>query len=408
MRISSFIARRYLFSKNNPNAINIISGISVMGFAVGAMALVTVLSVFNGFESLVQSLYNSFDPDLKITVVQGKVFQENAIPLEKIRGIEGVGDLALVLEENVALRYDERQTIATMKGVSPGFSRINKLDSMMYEGQLLLQRGETDYAVPGYGVAARLGVSPYNDFARIGIYVPKRGKAITYNPEKALNQEFVYPSGIFNIDDDLNNKYILLPLRLARRLMDYDTEISAVEIRLNPDARHGTVKKQIKALLGNNFEVKDRQEQQEILYKVFRYEKWATALIMGFIMILLTFTVISSLTMLVMEKRRDISVLRSMGAGDGMLRWIFLKEGLLIALMGGCIGLLAGFAVCYLQQEYGIIGFGGMETFIINAYPVKMKWMDFMLIFIFILFLGICTSWLPALKAVKMRINFRK
>lgn len=402
MILSRFIARRYLFSKNNPNAINIISGISVLGFTVGAMALVTVMSVFNGFESLVQSLYTSFDPSLKIEAKYGKVFHTDSIPLHELKNIEGIDVVARVLEENVVLRYDERQAIATMKGVSEEYVHVTDLDSMIFEGQLLLESGDQNFAVAGIGVASRLGMSTYNDFTKLAIYIPRRGAGITMNPEKALNQAFLRPSGVFSIDDDINNKYVIIPLRLAKELLDYTDEISSLEIRLSPEANTDKVKNEVTTLFGEQFTVKNREEQEANLYKVFRYEKWATAMIMVFILILLTFTVVSSLSMLVMEKRKDIAILRSMGANDKLLRSIFIREGMMIALSGGSIGLLLGFALCWVQETYGVVGFGGLGTFIVNAYPVQMKATDFVFIFFFILFLGFATSWFPARKAAKM------
>ncbi len=403
MILSRFIARRYLFSKNNPNAINIISGISVVGFAVGAMALVTVMSVFNGFESLVQSLYTAFDPDFKIEAKYGKVFHADSVPYYEIQQLEAVDQIAQVLEENVVLRYDERQAIATMKGVSENYVYVTQLDSMVYEGQLLLQSGDQNYAVAGLGIAARLGLSTYNDYTRLAIYMPRRGTGFNMmNPEQALNQAFVRPSGVFSIDDDINNKYVIVPLRLAHELMDYTDEVSALEISLKPGFDLKEAEKQIAQIVGNDFVVKNREAQEETLYKVFRYEKWATAMIMVFILVLLTFTVISSSSMLVMEKRKDIATLRSMGAKDLLIRSIFLQEGIMIALSGGIIGLILGYLLCWLQATYGLIGFGGLGTFIINAYPVEMKWTDFVFIFLFILALGFATSWFPAKKAARM------
>jgi ABC-type lipoprotein release transport system permease subunit len=407
MNWTGFIARRYLFSKNNPNAINIISGIAVTGFAVGAMALITVLSVFNGFENLVQSLYNAFDPDLKVSAARAKTFDSEKLPLPQLRSIQGVNEIALVLEENIVLSYDEKQTIAMMKGVSENYTRINKLDSMMYEGELLLQKGEENYAVPGYGVASRLGVSPYNDFVRLALYVPRKGAEISLNPERALNQVFVYPTGIFNIEDELNNKYVLVPLRLARQLLEEENKVSSLEIALLPGADVEEVQSKVISLLGPDFEVKNRAQQQDALYRVFRYEKWITALILVFIMFLLAMTALSSLTMLVLEKRKDISIIKSMGADSKHLWRIFMKEGLLISGMGAGIGLGLGLLLCWLQIRYGLLEIQG-GTFIISAYPVAIKWEDVVLVMIFTMLLGLITSTLPARKAARMAMSFHR
>jgi lipoprotein-releasing system permease protein len=408
LNLSNFISRRYLFSKNNKNAINIISGISVAGFAVGSFALVVVLSVFNGFEDLVTSLYHSFDPDIKISPAEGKVFKPTDLPYPQLIKIDGVLHITEVLEEKAVLKYDEKQTKATIKGVGKGFEKYSGLDTMMLEGDLKFVDGETNFAVLGYGIARYLSVNVDNFFAKIDVFTAKRGDVTTFDPENALVKKHIYPAGIFSVDDDINNEYVLVPISFARQLLEYDTEISAYEIILKPGANMYTAQQQIKELLGDKFVVKNRYQLQDALYRVFNTERWATYFILTFILLVAAFNVIGSLTMLVIDKKGDISVLKSMGASNAHIRNIFFKEGLLIALIGAIVGIALGVLVCWLQQNFGIIKLGGQGTFLVSNYPVKMKAFDIVLVLFTTLVLGAVTSLYPALKSNKQEMYFGK
>ncbi|HYG16262.1 MAG TPA: FtsX-like permease family protein [Bacteroidia bacterium] len=408
MNISGFISRRYLFSKNNKNAINIISGISVVGFAVGSFALVVVLSVFNGFEKLVISLYNSFDPDIKILPAEGKVFHPDTAKLPQLRQINGILHITEVLEEEAALKYDDKQTIATIKGVGPGFEKYTQLDSMMIDGNMVLTDNGKNYAVLGYGIARYLSLNVDNFFTQIAVFTPKREDVDVLDPENALNKRYIYPSGVFSVEDNINNKYMIVPIDFARDLLQYEKEISAYEIILAPGFKMEKVQEEIEQVLGEKFVVKNRYQLQEVLYHVFNTERWATYFILTFILLVAAFNVIGSLTMLVIDKKRDISVLKCMGASDGMLRGIFFKEGLLIAFIGAIVGIALGVLVCWLQQTYGLVKLGGGGSFVVSDYPVQMKLGDIVLVFFTTMLLGAVTSLYPSVKSAQQEMYFGK
>ena len=276
------------------------------------MALIVVLSVFNGFENIVVSLFNSFDPDLKITVNEGKTFDNNSLPSGEIKKIPGVARYTEVVEENALLRYGEKQYIATIKGVDDGFINKNPIDSMIAEGDFVLTRGENNFAVVGYGVAYFLGINLNNVNEFLTLYVPKRGNRFSVNPEEAFNTQMIYPSGIFSIQQDFDSRYIIVPLRFARGLLDYKNEVTSVEIGLAKGADLDKIQSEVKKLSGSKFTVKNRFQQQEVLYKIMKSEKWAVFLILAFILLIATFNVIGSLSMLILDKTEDIAVLRSM------------------------------------------------------------------------------------------------
>lgn len=397
-----YIARRYLVSKKSHNIINIISGISVLGVTIGTMALIIVLSVFNGFESVVISLFNAFDPDLKITALQGKTFLPDDIPGDSIKHLPGVIHLTEVIEENALLRYHDRQCIATVKGVSSGYQEFSPLDSMLIEGNFILEQDSNKFAVPGVGIADLLGLDLIDPGSLISVYVPARNATMTGLPDESFNTGVIRPSGIFSISAEFDIKYMLVPLSFARGLFDYPEEVTSVEIRLSPGADTRSIQKQVSALCGSKFSVKNRFEQQEVLYKIMKSEKWAVFLILSFILFIATFNVIGTLTMLILDKRRDIAVLRSMGADDKLVRRVFLTEGLLISLVGAVAGIAIGALVCWLQQHYGIIKLkGGSGAFIIDAYPVKMKIMDFVWVFITVFLIGLAAAWYPVRKIAR-------
>jgi len=391
-----YIAKRYFFAKKSHNIINIISGISVAGITVGTMALVVVLSVFNGFQQLVESLFNTFNPDLVITWKEGKTFNASSIPAEKLKKLSGVIKYTEVIEENALLRYHEKQFIATIKGVSSGFKKANPLDTMLVEGDFVLEDGETDYAVMGAGIAYYLNVQ-LNDFnTPLMVYVPRRGSNVSLNLEEAFNSEAIYLSGIFSVQQDFDTKYLLVPIRFARRLLDYDQELTSIELSLSDKISQDKIQKQAETLCGKDFVVKNRFQQQEMLYRIMKSEKWAIFLILAFILFIAAFNVVGSLSMLILDKTEDIGILRNMGADNRLIKNIFRTEGLLISIGGALLGLFFGFIVCYLQQQFGIIRLQSADsTFVVNAYPVKMQWMDFLSVFATVLALGIVAAWFP-------------
>lgn len=388
------IAKRYLFSKKSRNAINVISAVSVAGVAIGTIALIVVLSVFNGFDNLVQSLFNSFDPDLKITSVMGKTFpadNEKILMLEKANGILYFTE---VVEENALLRYDERQYIATIKGVDEDFVKMSGIDSMIIDGDFTLVKDGKPYAVIGQGVAVNLAVG-LNFISPVVFYVPRNTKLISLDPTKAFNRKYIFPSGIFAIQQDFDSEYVIVPLFFARDLLGYTNEVSAIEIKVDPAYEASVVQENIKELLGPAFSVKNRFEQQELLYKIMKSEKWAIFLILTFILVIASFNVIGSLTMLIIEKKKDIGILRSMGTSLSMLRRIFLFEGWMISLLGAFSGLILGTLICWVQQQFGIIKLQGSGSFVIDAYPVSIEMLDLIWVFLTVLLIGYLAAWYP-------------
>jgi lipoprotein-releasing system permease protein len=374
------IARRYLISKKSHNIINVISGISVMGIMVGTMALIVVLSVFNGFESLVSSLYNSFNPDLEITIKNGKTFTLEQVQADRIRELPGVIHLTEVVEENALLKNGSRQYIAKMKGVGEEFNQMTAIDSAIIDGEYILQYGQKACGVFGAGVSYHLGVIP-EDFADpVGIYVPSRTADFKPGLEQPFNQGNVIPSGVFSIQQDFDLSIVLVPIWFARELLEYTDEITALEIGLSADADLKGLKASIKQIAGENFDVKDRYEQEELLYKIIA-----------------TFNVIGSLSMLIIDKQKDIAVLYSLGANRMLIKRIFLIEGLLISFTGALAGLVLGGMLSWIQQEFGIIKLGqGEGFFIIDAYPVEVRAVDFLFVFITVFVIGYFAAWLPA------------
>lgn len=395
MRFPFFIARRYLFAKKSHNAINIITLVSVIGVAVGTMALVVVLSVFNGFEKLILSLFNAFNPDMEIRLREGKVFSVDDIPLEELKNIPGVVLYSELLEETALLTYRDRQHLVTMRGVNNSFVEISGIDSMLVAGEFILEHGDADFLVLGQGVEYVLGAN-INDFQHmLNLYVPKRGRSTGLQPSQAFNASSNFASGIFGLQSEFDMEYILVPMRLARRLLEYDNEVTSVVIGIDPAANISRVQRQVQDLVGPDFEVRNRLQQQDFLYKVMRSEKWAIFLILSFILIIASFNVIGSLTMLVIEKSRDIRILHSMGASQKVIRRIFLAEGIMISLGGALAGIILGALVSWLQMRFGIVGIQAEGTFIIDSYPVAVKAIDFVLVSITVFGIGLLASILP-------------
>ena len=394
MNFPFFIAKRYLLAKKSQNTINLISAISVFGVAVGTIALIVVLSVFNGFDALVHSLFNSFNPDLKITIQEGKKFSSELSSVQKLKKLPGVLYFTEVVEENALLKYGKKQYIATIKGVSKDFEKMSGIDTMIIDGKFTLRQGKNEYAIVGQGIASKLSIG-LNFVNPIIVYVPKRTGKVSLNPEKAFNRRYIFPSGVFAIQQDFDTKYIIVPIDFARKLLDYTTEVSSLELKIDPAYDVDDIQKQIKNIMGEDFEVKNRFEQEELLYKIMKTEKWAIFFILTFILIVASFNVIGSLTMLIIEKKKDISILRSMGTEMQQIRKIFLYEGWLISLTGAIAGLILGVFIIWLQQKFGFIKLQGSGSFVIDTYPVKIVPFDFLLVLSTVIGIGYIAAWYP-------------
>jgi len=394
MNLPFFVARRYLFAKKSHNAINIISGISVAGVTVGTMALIIVLSVFNGFDNLVKSLFNSFDPDLKITLVEGKVFSANDPLIKQIKTFDGIHSFTEVIEENAMLEYDKKQDIARVKGVSDNYSETSGIDTMIINGVFTIKDEHGEYAVVGHLLANRLSIN-LNMIKPIKIWAPKRNSQPSLTNIDAFNNKSIFPMGIFSVlQDDNNTETIIVPIDFARKLLEYDDEVSSIEIKLKPGIDAKLFHQKLEAHLKGKYLVKDRFQQHEFLYKVMQTEKWAIFLILSFILAIASFNLTGSLTMLIIDKKKDIITLQNMGATNKLIRNIFLLEGWLISIIGAILGIILGFMVCWLQQTFGLVKLQS-ESLIMDSYPVVMKIKDFIIVPVTVLLIGYWAAWYP-------------
>ncbi len=370
-----------------------------MGVAVGTMALVVVLSVFNGFDDVIRSLINSFDPDLKITLVEGKTFLPSEAGIDSIRHLDGVEAVSEVMEENGLVRYDERQFIATMKGVDRYFSDVTGVDSMIIDGKFTLREKNRPYAIIGQGVAYSLRVG-LNFIDPLIFYVPKRKESVNMaNPTASFNRAVVFPSGVFSIQQEYDSKYIILPVEVVRELLEYDHgEVTSLEVKLRGGYLQPDIQEKVAAIAGNRFSVRNRYQQNEVFYRIMKSEKWATFLILTLILIIASFNVIGSLTMLIIDKKNDIATLRDLGAGNQLIRKIFLVEGWLISVTGSLAGIILGTAISLAQEYFKIVKIGGAGTFVIDSYPVHFQPADILLVWITVLVIGFIAAWIPARK----------
>lgn len=402
MNLPLFIAFRYFKARRSRHIINWISRISVAGIAIGTMTLIMVLSIFNGLDHMIRSLFSSFDPDIKITALEGKTFGADSLLLERLGAIPGVADWCQVIEDNALLKYRDRQAIATIKGVGPEFTNISGLDTMLFDGEIRLNDGDKQMGVIGKELADELGIG-LNFINPIHIYVPKRTGKILINPLQSLNDRYIFPSGIFEIQQEYDSKYLIVPVDFARDFFDYAlTEVSALEVKVSDSRLTADVMKSITRVFGKDFKVADRLGQHEGFYRVMKSEKWAILLILSFILVIASFNTISSLTLLMFEKKADMQILRSMGASQVKIRQVFLWEGFLVTGIGMLTGLILGIGFCLLQQQFGIIRVPNAGSFIINAYPVRMLISDFLLVIALVGLIGFFAAWVP-LRVMKKR-----
>lgn len=409
MNFPFFIAKRYFFSRNIANVIHVISLVSLIGVTVGSFALIVVLSVFNGFENVVLSLYNSFDSDLKVTPKKGKYFHPVAdLPkgdttkktvhlLDEIKQWNQVANASYVIEENVLVKYDNRQTIATMKAVAPDYVSAMGVDTMIYGGQDYLKKGETPFAIVGAGIASKISLNIYDETGKMAIFTPDQSlSGFNLNPKKAFRKKRLKTSGIFSIQQDFDDKYFVAPLSFGRKLLNEQERVTGLEVSVKSDGMLEKVRARLKETLGTDFEVKDRYQQHAHLYQVMRFEKLAVYLILTFILIIAAFNLIGSLLMLAIEKKKDMAILKTMGAGSNAIQRIFFLEGLLLSMSGALVGLGLGSFVCWLQMKFQLITLAGNSTFVLDAYPVDFEWLDFIAVFLTVTILGIVASYYPA------------
>jgi lipoprotein-releasing system permease protein len=403
-----YIAKRYLLSKKSHNIINIISGISVAGVMVGTMALIVVLSVFNGFEDLVKSLYSTFDADFKITIKEGKSFDSELISKQEIKNLEGIISYTEVIEENALVKHRTEQNIVNLKGVSRDYLLHNPLDSMLVDGDMMLEHEDRSYTIMGYLVAYKLGIRLYDFSNPIVVYAPRRTKKSFTSFEQSFNTGSLMASAVFSVQQEIDSKYIIVPINFARTLFEYqNTEVTSIEIRLNKDADADELQEKISAIVGKKFDVKNRYQQQVLLYKIMKSEKWAIFLILSFILVIAAFNTVGSLSMLILDKRKDIAVLHGMGASKKLIKRIFLVEGLLISFTGAILGIVLGFLLCWAQITFGLVKLGDANAFIVPYYPVKILLNDFIGVFLTVIVIGILSAWYPVKQISSRYLNQR-
>lgn len=391
------IARRYLFSKKSHSAINIISMVSVSGVAIATIALVCTLSVFNGFQNLVSSLYCAFDPQLKITPTTGKIFKANDNRIKELRTWKELAVVTEVVEENALVRYKERQVTATLKGVSDNFKQLTRIDSLLYDGKFVLSDPIVSYATLGAGLSTGLGVGA-GFLTPLEIYAPKRDAKINQaNMASSFNLDYAYVTAIFSVNQpQYDESMVILPINFTRKLFNYTTEVTSLEIKLIENADVNSVQKRLAKLLGPNFKIKNQYEQQEESFRMMQIEKWMTFLILCFVLMIAVFNIIGSLSMLILEKERDVATLRSLGANNQLIARIFLFEGWMISSMGAIIGVAIGLFLCLLQQEFGLVKLSGtVGAFVIDAYPIKVLASDIFIILGSVFVIGFFSAWYP-------------
>lgn len=398
MNFPFYIAKRYLFSKKSHNAINVISAISVCGVALATLALVCTLSVFNGFQDLVATFFTAFDPQLKVTAVKGKVFDGQDPRILQIRELPEVELCSESLEDNIMVQYQDKQTMAVLKGVEDNFDCLTPIDSILFgRGELILHDEVVDYAIPGIQLLSTLGAS-IRFLDPLEIYAPKRGAKVNLaNPSTAFSTGQLFSSGlVFAVNQEkYDGSYILTSLRFARDLFQYTSEVSAINLKLKPEADTDAVKEKIEQILGEDFCVSDRYEQQADTFRIMEIEKLISYLFLTFILVIASFNVIGSLSMLIIDKRDDVNTLRNLGANDNQIVRIFLFEGRMISFIGASLGVVLGLFLCWLQQKYGLIALGSSGTFVVDAYPVSVHLTDVIVIFITVLAVGFLSVWYP-------------
>ncbi len=398
MNFPFFIAKRYLFSKKSHNAINVISAISVCGVALATLAMICTLSVFNGFQDMVATFFTAFDPQIKITSVKGKVFDGSEPVFAEIKHMPEIAVYSESVEDNAMVQYKGRQVMAVIKGVEDNFDKLTPIDSILFgRGELILHDEVVDYAIPGLQLLSTLGTG-IRFLDPLEIYAPKRGSRINMsNPMSSFVSDQLFSSGLtFTVNQEkYDASYIITSIGFARRLFQYTNEVSAVNLRLVPEADENVVIRKLKERLGDDYLIQNRYEQQADTFRIMEIEKLISYIFLTFILMIACFNVIGSLSMLIIDKKNDVQTLRNIGASDNQIVRIFLFEGRMISFIGAVSGVIIGLALCLIQQEYGIISLGNSGSFIVDAYPVSVHAWDVVLVFATVLVVGFISVWYP-------------
>lgn len=400
MRLPFFIALRYLVARKSKSVINVISWISLIGLSVSSMALIVVLSVYNGIGKLTQSMFNSFDPELVVEPAEGKSFRSGDIDMEQLRQIPRVAVVSEIVEENAWVTHKQNQAIVELRGVDGNYQKITGIDTLLYDGVYVLESegynrwGEEEtlnYVVMGKLLYDQLGLKSLAAEA-MAVHIPKRGEGIGYTMDEAFNTGYAYLAGTYYIQEDIDGKYVVASIGFVRSLLDYDDdECTSLAIGLSPKANAAKVKEAVRNIAGERFLVKDRYEQQPLYYKIYRTERWGIILILSLIVLISTLNLMASLALLMIDKKRDVATLRSMGMTKKQVKRMFFEEGVMISMIGALSGLVFGFILCWLQQTFGLIKMG--TGFVVSAFPVAMKATDFLLTFVLVTVLSSLAVW---------------
>lgn len=395
------MAWRHLFSKKKHSLVNIISIVSAIGVLSGTAALVIVLSVFNGLEDLVVNSFNSFNPDLKVTLCEGKSFEWENFPTKAISQIDGVSSVEEVVSDLTLVEYNGKQHLIELKGVGTNYGHNSGFGNLIIDGEFCLDKDGCEYGIMGAIAAGTLQVN-LNSPELFKIYYPKRLRKNLGNPLDAFNTHFLNPAGVFASYTEYDDKYLICPIAFARNLMDYEGEVTSVEIFVKDEKQLSSIQKKVKEIIGNQYLVQDKFQQEELLFKTMKTEKMMIFVILAFILLIAVFNIIGTLSMIIIEKKEDISVLNYLGADRLLIRKIFMMEGMIISFIGGMVGMFIGWLVCFLQEKLHLITFGnGTESYLVDYYPVKMEWIDFLVVFATIFIISLIVSLIPSRRVGK-------
>ncbi len=409
MKLPSFIAQRYLLAKKSHNLINIVTWISIISVCVATFAMIFVLSVFNGFNVVISDMIHQLSPDLNISTVKGKTINLNDFPLDKLKEINGIDYVFPTITEDVLFKNSNKQQIGQVKGVPQDYNKIDRVrGTILNDTTFDVSYNNINYGITGAGMAYFLGINVYQPYSSIQVYAPKRGNASSFNLENSFNSSKLVVTNVFSTQQEVDERLVLAPLEWLADLTEYENLVTDVEIFINDKSLKANgkrqlnrIKKEIKDILGEDYKVYDQYEQQETLYKMMKAEKLAVYLILTFILIMATFNVIGTLSMLIIDKNKDITLLKAMGGDNTLIKKIFINEGLLISVVGGILGLLLGIVAVLIQQYFGIIRLGNGGSYIIDAYPVALQFTDIVLVFTTIAIIGSIAAFFTANKSIK-------
>ena len=395
-RTALFVAWRHLFSKKRHSLVNIISIISAIGVLSGTAALIIVLSVFNGMEEVVVDSFNSFNPDLKVTLREGKSFVTDSFPLSQLQQVNGVSAVEEVVSDLTLIEYDGKQHLIELKGVSQTYARNSGFDKLLIDGDFDLQHDGCEVGVMGAIAAGTLQVN-LSGAELYKVFYPKRLRKNLGNPADAFNTRYLTPCGVFSSFTEYDDKYLICSIDFVRNLMSYENEATSVEIFIKNEKELPSIQKKVTEIVGDNYLVQNRFQQEELLFKTMKTEKMMIFAILSFILLIAVFNIIGTLSMIIIEKKEDIAVFGYLGADPSLIRRIFMTEGMIISFIGGLAGMFIGWLVCFLQQTFHLIGFGnGEANYVIDYYPVKMDVLDFLIVFVTIFLISIIVSVIPS------------